>query len=436
MRVTLRAVLLFAAGLPITLALILLDEALWPLGVAYLALAALVTGADGLGALPQRALEVEVSLPEVLFIGDRDGVRIQLSAQDGWPAALAEIACDLGANLEMPPLQRARIRPGQSERLSLPLVPKRRGAAEVHRLWLRWYGPLRLMTRQRVQPVEATIPVVPNVRAVRTAAIRFWARDALFGIKPQTQQGEGSEFESLRDYVPGFDHRAIDWKHSARHRRLVCKEFRAERNHQIILAFDTGHLMSEPLGGIPKLDHAVNAGLLLGYVSLRGGDRVGIFGFDSQVRLAVQPVGGVHHFNRLQWATAELEYRQDETNFTLGLAELLTRLNRRSLVILQTEFVDTITAELMVENLARVAGRHLVILVTMQDPDLRATVDRAPDSLGALARSVIAGDLLRERMIVLERLRRLGVHCLHAPIERIGTDLVNRYLSIRRRELI
>jgi uncharacterized protein (DUF58 family) len=194
--------------------------------------------------------------------------------------------------------------------------------------------------------------------------------------------------------------------------------------------------MSEPLNGIPKLDHAVNAGLLLGYMSLRSGDRVGVFAFDSQVRLSVEPAGGVHHFSRLQWASAELEYRHEETNFTLGLAELLSRLSRRSLVILQTEFVDTITAELMVENLARVAGRHLVMLVTMQDPNLHSTVDTVPRTIGDLARSVIADDLIRERMIVLERLRRLGVHCLHAPIDKIGVNLVNRYLSIRRKELI
>ena len=436
MRVTLRAVLLLAAGLPLSLGLVFFDEGLWPLGFAYLLAVVVVIGIDGLGALPPRALRIEVTPPKLLYIGDGDDMQITLSAPAGWPATNAEIACDVGPNLPTPPLGQAAIRPGQAESLSLHLVPKRRGSAEVHRLWLRWPGPLKLMTRQRVEPLGLVIPVVPNVRAIRSAALRYWSRDALFGIKPQSQQGEGSDFESLRDYVPGFDHRAIDWKHSARHRRLVCKEFRSERNHQIVLAFDTGHLMSEPLKGIPKLDHAVNAGLLLGYVSLRSGDRVGIFGFDSQVRLALQPGAGVQHFSRLQWASAELAYRHEETNFTLGLADLLTRLSRRSLVVLQTEFVDTITAELMVENLARVAGRHLVILVTMQDPDLQATAEAAPGSLGDMARSVIADELVRERLIVLERLRRLGVHCLHAPIERIGVDLVNRYLSIRRKELI
>ena len=278
--------------------------------------------------------------------------------------------------------------------------------------------------------------MVPNVAAVRRAALKFHAPDSPFGAKPQSQQGEGSEFSALREYVPGLDHRSIDWKHSARHRNLLCKEFRTERNHQIILAFDTGHLMSEPLDGIPRLDHAINAGLLLGYNSLRAGDRIGLFAFDSQVRLLAVPAGGIGGFPRLQRASAQLDYRRDETNFTLGLATLLGQLRRRSLIIVFTEFVDTVTAELMVENLQRLAARHLVIFATLRDPSLSAALDLAPRDLKTMTRAVVADDFLRERRVVYQRLERLGVHCLEAPAVGIGVDLLNRYLVIKQKELI
>jgi uncharacterized protein (DUF58 family) len=275
---------------------------------------------------------------------------------------------------------------------------------------------------------------------VRAAAIALSRQDSIFGNKDQRALGDGSEFDALRDYQPGFDRRAIDWKHSARHRRLVCKEFRSERNHQIVLALDTGHLMREPIAGVPRLDHAINAGLLLGYASLKGGDRVGLFGFDSRVRLYADPVGGVDRFARLLRLTAELDYAAEETNFTLGLTLLAQKLQRRSLIVLITDFVDTVTAELMLENLGRLAARHLVLFVTMQDPELRGLIDAAPDtvpgSLAAVARAVVADELRRDRLIVLERLRRLGVQCLEAPAGRIGTDLINRYLAIKQREMI
>ena len=118
--------------------------------------------------------------------------------------------------------------------------------------------------------------------------------------------------------MPGLDSRFIDWKHSARHRKLLCKEFRTERNHPIVLAFDTGHLMIEPVDGLPRLDHAINAGLLLAWVSLQGGDLVGLFGFDEMLRQYQQPRRGVSNFSHLLRATARLDYHHTETNFTLG----------------------------------------------------------------------------------------------------------------------
>jgi uncharacterized protein (DUF58 family) len=115
-------------------------------------------------------------------------------------------------------------------------------------------------------------------------------------------------------------------------------------------------------------------------------------------------------------------------------------LRRRSLVVLITDFVDTVTAELMVENLGRLSSRHLVLFVTLQNPELSALVDAAPDStpgsMESVARSVVAEEFRRERLVVFERLRRLGVQCLEAPANRIGTDLINRYLAIKQREMI
>jgi len=436
MRPTGRAILLFASTVPLSLAIVLADENLWPFGFALLALAIFLTGLDGIRAFSPRALRVEALAPGVLYAGGSDELRVMLYPARIVPPTGVEILCDVDANLAMPPVQRTVLAATGPARINVPLTPVRRGAAHVDRLWLRWRGPMGLMERLRVEDLLLAIPVVPNIRAVRNAAIRFTSWDAPAGIKPQNQQGDGSEFDSLRDYVPGLDHRSIDWKHSARHRELVCKEFRAERNHQIIMAIDTGHLMSEPMAGLPKLDHAINNALVLGYACLRHGDRIGMFGFDSQMRLYAEPVGGIHYFNHFLRTSAKLEYRPDETNFTLGLTELTMRLKQRSLIILQTEFVDTTTAELMVENIARLAARHVVLFVTLRDPDIDRIIDAPPRTLENVTRSVIADDFARERRVVFERLRRLGVQCLEAPSERMGTELVDRYIAIKNRELI
>jgi len=435
-RPTVRAVVLFGAGAPVALLAILIGERFWPLGLAFLGVAVLLTGVDAILAPSIQSFRRAVHLPNMLYIGDIQALRLDLALPTGRFATRIEAKCDVGDLLAPPPDRAVTIAPGQATRLEFPLLPRRRGQAGIERLWLRWRGPLGLVTRLHIEALAKTLPTVPNIHAVRATAARFFSPDALFGIKTQNQQGDGSEFDALRAYVPGLDRRSIDWKHSARHRSLVCKEFRTERNHQIVLALDTGYLMSEPLAGIPKLDHAINAGLLLAFMSLKSGDQVGLFAFDSAIRHFSAANGGTHHFARLQRLSADLAYRHEETNFTLGLTNLLGRLNRRSLVVLMTDFVDTITAELMVENVTRIAARHVVICVTLQDPHLFATVETPPHTLDDVARSVVADGFIRERAIVFERLRRLGVHCLDVPAERIGMDLLNRYLLIKQRELI
>ncbi len=435
-RPTRRAVLVFLAGVPVALVAVLVSERLWALGLVYAVAALLLLARDALLARPAASPRFEIHGPDYLCVGESDRLIIDVSAARWPPGTVVEAVCDFGPNVEPPARRAVTLSAATGWAAAVPLTPLRRGTLELERMWLRWQGPSGLVSKQHIHEVGKAIPVLPNIRAVRRAASQYVSRDAFAGIKVQSQLGGGSEFEALRDYLPGFDHRWIDWKRSARHRKLVCKEFQAERNHNVILAFDTGHLMSEPLDGIARLDHGINAGLLLAYLCLCTGDRAGLYAFDADVRLYAAPEAGVRSFSRVMHATAGLEYRYEETNFTLGLAELNVRLRRRSLVVLFSEFVDTITAELMVENVERLANRHVVIFITFREQDLHRFVDEAPQSFGDMARAVVAQDFLRERRVVLERIRRLGAHCIEAPANRLAADLLNRYLTIRRNELV
>ena len=436
MRPTGRATVFVGVAVPVALVVAIAFPEAWPVGLAFLVGALASIGLDALMSLGPRDLEATWKLPSMLYIGSSDPMVLTLTpARVGRPVPV-EIALDTGPRLRPSPRTRSTVAFDAPAEVAIKLRPLRRGMARVDRLWLRWQGPMGLVWRQSVHEIDVEIPVLPNVRAVRAAAIRFFSRDAPTGQKAQSQQGDGSEFDALRDYTPGLDKRSVDWKHSARHQKLVCKEFKAERNHNIVLAFDTGHLMSEPLAGVARLDRAINASLLLAYASLREGDRVGLFGFDAQVRLYTEPIGGLQSFARVQHAAAELEYRPEETNYTLGLTHLSARLKRRSLVVLMTDFINTVTAEMMVENLHRLTQRHLVMFVSFVDPSLAELTEADPASIDAMARATVAGDFVRERAVVMERLTRLGVHCLDVGHDAVNTEMINRYLLIKRRELI
>jgi len=438
-RPTLRCLLVFLAGIPISLGAVAIHPRLWTVWITYLGAAVTLAGLDALLAMPKRKLRITARVPEQVFIGETGTAVVDLVA--GRRGATLEILAELDDDLAPQPPGQAVLRSAGAKQparatFAVALAPRRRGDHAVRTVHARWTGPLGLIEQRVAAPIDQRVGVVPNLGAVRAVALRMFSdHNFMAGLKVEKFLGDGSEFEALREYVPGLDHRAIDWKSSARHRKLLCQEFRAERNHQVVLAVDAGQLMSEPVDGVPKLDHAINAAILLGWFCLRTGDRVGLLGFDERVRQWAEPAGGMHTFQRLQAMSAEIDYRRVETNFTLTLAELSTRLRRRSLVVLFTDFLDTVTAELMIDNITRLARRHLVLFVAVRDPSLETRALARPRSLGTLHQAVVAGDFARERHVVLERLRRVGAHCIDTAPASFSMALVNRYLDIKRREL-
>ena len=433
MRPTPRAAILAGIGCAGCVLVVLVMPHLWILGLAAPAATLLAVGLDILAAPRRHQIGIDIDPPGVILIGETGMLPVFLSPAGGFPGCRCSIRCEVSPLLVQPDPVSVWLEPGSRAEATLPLTPLRRGRARVEQLWLRWPGPFGLVERIHSVDMGREIDIVPNTRVVRDLAFGISARDAPVGSRPDRRPGEGTEFTALREYVQGMDHRAIDWKHSARHRRLVCKEFQSERSQQIVFALDSGYLMGEPMGGVPRLDHAISAALLMTYMSLRAGDRVGTFSFDSAVRHYTRPAAGIHAFARIQRDMAGIDYHADETNFTLGLTTLQGHLVRRSLVIVMTDFVDSVMAELMLQTLQRLATRHLVLFVTLRNPELTAAASAEPTDIDALSQSVVAEGFLRDRQIVFERLRRLGVLCLEAPRDRIGIALINQYMAIKDR---
>jgi uncharacterized protein (DUF58 family) len=433
-----RAVLVVAAATVLAVVPVLIAPALWALWLACWAALVLGLVADRFFTAHPSALELQVATPDVLYVGHPAALEVRLRWTHGWqPAIHAWVRPVLSPTLVAAERQRAEIRRGDRQTvLHFDLRARRRGEAHVERVWLSWRGPLGLLQRTLAVVVDRRVEAVPNISAVRQLALKFAAREHTSGLRIERYLGDGTEFDSLRDFRPGLDRRSIDWKASARHTQLLARHFRAERNRQVIVALDTGHLMAEPLGGIPRVDHAIHAALLLAFVSVRSGDRVGLYAFDEKPGTFAEPRAGMGAFRNMLAVSGGLAYSDAETNFTLGLTALLQRLNRRSLVVVMTDFVDATTAELMVENLQRLAARHLVVFVSLRDPLLERVSAAAPTDLVALQRSVVADSAVREREIVLSRLRRRGVLCLDSDPTHVDTRLLNQYLEIKRRELV
>lgn len=428
---TARAVVLAALGAPISLALALAGGGLWLAGVAW---TAAVLGAVlldvGLGA-DRRKARFDLGAPSALVLGAAAPVDL-LVRFEGQAPARVELALETTANLTLEP---ARQTAPVADGLAIgrfALRPSRRGRAGLGRLWARWRGPLGLAFKQCVEDCDYAAPVGVNLGQVREDAARLISSNILFGARLQFDQGGASEFHALTDYQPGMDRRTIDWKQSARHRTLLAREFEAERNHHVIMAIDTGRQMCEPVGGLPRVDRVLQASLLLAFGALKGGDRVGLFAFDERPRLWSGVLAGHGAFSQLQRLATHIDYSTAETNYALGLTALGAHLQRRSLVVVFTEFTDSTTAELMLDHIARLLKTHHVLFVALEDEELQS-LERAPVlAPGDVSKAVLAGALARERELVIARLRRMGVDILHAPIERLGPALLARYVALKQ----
>jgi uncharacterized protein (DUF58 family) len=293
-----------------------------------------------------------------------------------------------------------------------------------------------LVWRQKIERPAARVLVTPDMESVRHDAARIFSRDATAGLKVQSDVGPGGDFQALKEFQSGMDRRAIDWKQSARHGKLLAREHLAERNHHVILAIDTGRLMSAPTPQGARVDQAINAALLLAFVSLKLGDRVGLFAFDAKPRAASGVVTGAQAFPLLARLAGGLSYSAEETNFTLGLTTLSSRLERRALIVVFTDFLDPTSAELMIENLGRLMRTHLVLFVVFHDAEIDGLATAEPRTADDVTRAVIAETLARQREIVISRLERLGAQIVEAPSEGLGLSLVARYLDAKRRDLV
>jgi uncharacterized protein (DUF58 family) len=305
------------------------------------------------------------------------------------------------------------------------------------RLHWRHRGPLGLLWWERQQRLDQRIAVLVNLPAVRQRAARqIEQRQLHSGSRIERHVGDGSDFDSLREFVVGMDRRSIDWKATARHREVLSRQFRVERDHAVMLCLDTGRLMGEPLAGLPRLDHAIAGALQLANLAVRAGDRVGLYTFADGPQQLLLPQPGLPALRAVQERLTTLSYSDAETNFTHALTDLLQRLRRRTLVVLFTDFVDSVTAELMLRHLRWLQRRHLLLFVALRDPLLATLMAQPHRQIEDLHRAVLAAELQRERALVLERIRAAGAKVLDAGPAAIEQGLVQRYLEIKRRELL
>ena len=310
--------------------------------------------------------------------------------------------------------------------------PSRRGRFEPAEVVVRVEGPLGLVGRQGRRRVPGVLRVYPPFDSRDEAELRVnKARILEVGLRSAQGRGGGTEFDSMREYGVDDEFRRIDWAATARSGKTIVRTYRAERNQTVLLLLDSGRTMAGRVAEVPRLDHAMDAVMMLTSLATRLGDRAGLVAFDREVRAVVAPGHARDQLSRVTEAMYQLQPLLVESDYRGAFAETLARFRRRAMLVVLTELAEQAVSETLLPALPLIARDHLVVVASVADPEVRGWASATPVEPAAAYRKAAAVAALSDRRRTVARLRGLGAVVVDAPPGRLAPDLADAYLRVK-----
>ncbi len=351
---------------------------------------------------------------------------------------VGKVCDDLPEHFDVTPSEhRLRLPPMGRMTARRKLTPKRRGAFTLEHVFLKFSSPWKLWTRHRRIECQSPLNVYPDMKQFSEYALLARTnRLSLIGVRKTRRIGQDSEFERLRDYARDDNYRHIDWRSTARRRKLTVRQFQSDQSQRVIFMLDCGRMMTNQRNGYSLLDHALNSILMMAYVALSQGDSVGLLCFSDSVHSYIPPRGGSSQMNRLLQAGFNEFPRLVESRYDQAFLYLSNRCKRRSLVVLTTNVIDEVNAGSIVDHLTNINGQHLPLGVVLRDRTMFEAADSGADEGFEMYRAAAAADILLWRDQVLTDLEHRGVLVVDAFPDELTAPLVNQYLDIKAKHLL
>ncbi|MFE0778849.1 DUF58 domain-containing protein [Streptomyces sp. NPDC058861] len=386
-------------------------------------------------AAPVRTLQFTRSGDTSVRLGDAAEVRLtvanpsrrRLRAQlrDAWPPSSWLPGTEQSASRQL-----LTVPAGERRRLTTSLRPTRRGDHRAERVTVRSYGPLGLAARQGSHEVPWTVRVLPPFTSRKHLPSRLARLRELDGRTSVLTRGEGTEFDSLREYVPGDDTRSIDWRATARQTAVAVRTWRPERDRHVLIVLDTGRTSAGRVGDVPRLDASMDAALLLTALASRAGDRVDLLAYDRRLRAQVQGRSASDVLPAVVDALAPLEPELVETDARGLAATALSRAPRRSLIVLLTGLDAAPIEEGLLPVLPQLTRRHTLLVASVADPHI-ARMAAKRGTAESVYEAAAATQTQSQRAHTADQLRRHGVTVVDAAPETLAPALADAYLALK-----
>lgn len=320
---------------------------------------------------------------------------------------------------------------GERRRIATQLLPTRRGARRSALVTVRRLGPLGLAGRQRRLTLPGEVTVLPPFGSRRLLPEKMRRLQILEGFVALRGPGRGTEVDSLREYVDGDDARTIDWRATARRATVVVRTYRPERDRRVLVVVDTGRTSAARIADVPRLDHALDAALLLAALCRRAGDRVDFLAHDRVLRADVRSATTRSDLMaRLTAAMTPLEAALVEPDYRALVGQILRRTRHRCLVVLFTDLAPVVVEESLLPVLGQLTRRHAVVVAAVRDPAL-GELAAGRDSLPAVYRAASAERAVADREALAALLSGRDVHVVDAPPDVFASRVADTYLALK-----
>lgn len=380
-----------------------------------------------------RSVRVEREAPAVMTIGERAPLTWTVS-YEGQGTARVVMADALWPSLGAPRRRVAlSVAGGNGLRVATELRPERRGAFALDEVVVRTVGPLGLAWRQSARSLPAVVRVLPAYRSRDEVHRRIRSRRVLeAGARATRTAGAGTEFDQLREHRPDDEFRRIDWPATVRLQRPIVRQYRAERNQSVVVLLDNGRVMAGTVGGVPRVEHAMDAALSITHAASELGDRVGLVAFDRQVRSILVPMAGRGQVGRVAEAMFALQPELSESAYGAAFGEATARFRRRSLYVVLTDLVEAAVEEALLPALPILTRRHLVLVAGVRDPLVAGWAAGGTHEWPSEAfREAASVNLLVQRDRAAARLSAAGARVVDTDPGGLGVAVVEEYLAIK-----
>jgi len=387
--------------------------------------------------LARTGLEAERITPEKLSNGDLNPIKLNLKNHYTFPISV-KIIDEIPFQFQVRNFKIVKtVKAASQKEIGYDLRPTERGEYHFGSLNIYVSSPLRLISRRFSFDNDQMVPTYPSFIQLRKYDLIAFSNNLFqYGIKKIRRIGHTMEFEQIKEYVQGDDLRTLNWKATAKRNSLMVNQFQDEKSQSVYMAIDKGRVMQMPFDGLSLLDYAINSALVLSNVILKKQDKAGLFSFSKKVENRVFAERRGSQMQKILESLYNVKTDFFESDYSRLYVDIKKNINQRSLIILYTNFETMDGLNRQLPYLKGIAKSHLLVVVFFSNTELNSIINKKTTTIQEVYDKVIAEKFMFEKRLIVNELKKYGIHSVLTQPENLTLDAINKYLEIKSRGIL